>query len=239
MIRPAQRLHNTQEYYFSKKLREVRAMIAQGDPIINLGIGSPDLEPPAAVIKALNDSLVHKGAHQYQPYKGIPALRDAMASFYQRHYNVALDPNSQVLPLTGSKEGVMHISLAFLNKGDKVLVPNPGYPSYAAVTQLVEAEAIYYSLDEAHDWMPNLKLLAQQDLSDVKLMWVNYPHMPTGAKPTATLFGELVAFAREHDIVLVNDNPYSFILNDKPSSLLAYAKKDDPCLGAQFAKQNI
>lgn len=230
MIKPAQRLHNTQEYYFSKKLREVRAMIAQGNPIINLGIGSPDLEPPASVIKALNDSLVHEGAHQYQPYKGIPELREAMAGFYQKHYNVALNADTQVLPLTGSKEGVMHISLAFLNKGDKVLVPNPGYPSYAAVAQLVEAEAVYYSLDEAHDWMPDLHKLAQLDLSKVKLMWVNYPHMPTGAKPTATLFKELVAFAKQHDIVLVNDNPYSFILNDSPSSLLVYAHKTDPCL---------
>ncbi|MEP2936792.1 MAG: aminotransferase class I/II-fold pyridoxal phosphate-dependent enzyme [Gilvibacter sp.] len=230
MIKPAQRLHNTQEYYFSKKLREVRALMAAGNPIINLGIGSPDLEPPSEVIKALNESLVHEGAHQYQPYKGIPELRQTMAGFYKNHYDVLLDPDTQVLPLTGSKEGVMHISLALLNKGDKVLVPNPGYPSYGAVAELVEAIPIFYALDEAHDWMPDLDALSNQDLSDVKLMWVNYPHMPTGANPKGALFETLIAFAKKHSIVLVNDNPYSFILNDTPNSLLSYAHKEDPCL---------
>jgi aspartate/methionine/tyrosine aminotransferase len=230
MITPAKRLENTQEYYFSKKLREVRALLAQGKPIINLGIGSPDLAPPKAVIEALSASLHLEGVHQYQPYKGIPELRQAMAAFYKKHYQVSPDPDLHILPLTGSKEGIMHISMAFLNKGDQVLVPNPGYPSYAAVTNLLEAKAIFYQLDEQHNWMPDLEALEKQDLSNVKIMWVNYPHMPTGAKAIPQLFKKLVAFAKKHHIVLVNDNPYSFILNDSPASLLNYCSDSDPCL---------
>ncbi len=230
MIKPATRLNNTQEYYFSKKLREVRALEAQGKPIINLGIGSPDLAPPEVAVNALTQALPIKGVHQYQPYKGIPELRQAMASFYKNHFNVSLDPERQILPLTGSKEGIMHISMAFLNNGDQVLLPNPGYPTYEAVTQLLEAQLVFYDLDESHNWMPNFTALSKLDLSKVKLMWVNYPHMPSGVKPNTTVFKDLVAFAREHEIIVVNDNPYSLILNDSPRSMLEEVAITDPCL---------
>ncbi|MCP9198503.1 aminotransferase class I/II-fold pyridoxal phosphate-dependent enzyme [Gramella sp. GC03-9] len=217
----AKRLDNVQEYYFSKKLREVANLRAEGRDIINLGIGSPDLPPPKQVIEALNDALIANGAHQYQPYKGVAALRTAMADFYRLFYSRTVDPETQILPLMGSKEGIMHISMAFLNKGDEVLLPNPGYPTYSSVTRLLEAKERTYELSAANNWLPDLEALAKEDLSQVKLMWVNYPHMPTGSIATEDFFEELTAFAEEHEILVVNDNPYSFIQNDKPGSILS------------------
>lgn len=216
----ASRLKQTKEYYFSRKLREVRQRIAQGKPVINLGIGSPDLPPAPEVTAALQDALEHPKAHQYQSYQGIPPLREAIATFYKDHYGVHLDAEGDILPLMGSKEGIMHISMAFLNPGDEVLIPNPGYPTYAAVAQLLEASVRTYQLSADGHWLPDLEALAQTDLSKVKIMWVNYPHMPTGATATEDFFKRLVAFAKQHQILIVNDNPYSFILNDSPISLL-------------------
>lgn len=216
----ATRLHTVTEYYFSKKLREVRALAAQGKPIINMGIGSPDLAPPTEVLKAMQDALLEPQAHQYQSYQGIPELREAMYSFYATHFNVQVDATNEVLPLMGSKEGIMHVSMAFLNESDEVLIPNPGYPTYTSVTNLVGAKPVYYELDETTKWFPNLKELEKQDLSNVKLMWLNYPHMPTGTNATLGQFAKLVVFAKRHNILLVNDNPYSFILNKKPISIL-------------------
>ncbi|MAW96467.1 MULTISPECIES: aminotransferase class I/II-fold pyridoxal phosphate-dependent enzyme [unclassified Leeuwenhoekiella] len=221
IIDSANRLNQTAEYYFSRKLKEVRALAAQGKPIINMGIGSPDLPPPPHVIEALTNSLVDGPAHQYQSYKGLPELTAAMSTFYENQYGVKLDAESEILPLMGSKEGIMHISMAFLNPGDEVLIPNPGYPTYTSVTRLVEAEPVYYNLDASNNWMPDYDALAQRDLSKVKLMWVNYPHMPTGAKATKADFENLIAFAKANQILLVNDNPYSFILNENPQSILA------------------
>lgn len=215
----AERLTQIREYYFSQKLEEVRSLTASGKDIINLGIGSPDLAPPTAVVEALNQALTDKGAHQYQPYKGQPRLRRAMRNFYCRHYQVELD-DTEVLPLMGSKEGILHISMAFLNAGDQVLIPNPGYPTYKAVTDLVGAEAVFYGLKEENEWLPDLDALEEQDLSRVKLMWINYPHMPTGTPAPDGLFEALVNFAKRNDILLVNDNPYSFILNKHQKSLL-------------------
>ena len=221
IIESANRLNQTAEYYFSRKLKEVRALAAQGKPIINMGVGSPDLPPPPHVIKALTTSLVDGPAHQYQSYKGLPQLTAAISDFYVKQYGVNLDAETEILPLMGSKEGIMHISMAFLNPGDEVLIPNPGYPTYTSVTHLVEAEPVYYNLDAEHNWMPDFESLSKRDLSKVKLMWVNYPHMPTGAKATKADFEKLVAFAKANQILLVNDNPYSFILNENPQSILA------------------
>ncbi|MEP1490276.1 MAG: aminotransferase class I/II-fold pyridoxal phosphate-dependent enzyme [Algibacter sp.] len=230
MIEVAKRLHTVEEYYFSKKLREVNALISSGKPIINLGIGSPDMQPPQKVIDAIKDGLMDVGAHKYQGYQGLPELRQAITGFYKEHFDVSLSPNTEVLPLMGSKEGIMHISMAYLNEGDEVLIPNPGYPTYQSVTKLMGAEAIFYELDEANNWMPDLKTLEQQDLRKVKIMWVNYPHMPTGAQPTKHIFEELVAFAKKHHILIVNDNPYSFILNDNPQSILSVPGAKEVCL---------
>ncbi len=221
MREPANRLQQIQEYYFSKKLKEVRGLAAQGKPIINIGIGSPDLQPPQEVIKAIQEAVTDVGAHKYQSYQGLPEFRSAVADFYQKHYNTQIDQGSEVLPLMGSKEGILHISMAFLNKGDEVLIPNPGYPTYTSVTHLVEATPVYYELKEESNWQPDLEALEQQDLSKVKIMWVSYPHMPTGAKGDKDLFERLITFAKKHQILIVNDNPYSFILNDNPQSLLA------------------
>ena len=215
----ARRLDSVQEYYFSKKLREVRAMIAQGKPVINMGIGSPDLPPPQEVVDALHNSMSHPTAHKYQSYQGIPALRDAISDFYQKQYGVALNPEHEILPLLGSKEGIMHISMAFLNPGDQVLVPNPGYPTYTSVTRLVEAEPIFYNLNANHHWQPNLEELKSIDCTKVRLMWINSPHMPTGTTINPQLLTELVGWAKENEILLVNDNPYSFVLTDQPQSI--------------------
>ena len=220
MIQKADRLSNVKEYYFSKKLREVDALRKKGKEIINMAIGSPDLPPPDAVIKALNKIANTKGAHQYQSYQGIPELRKAIANFYLKHYRISLNPHQEILPLMGSKEGIMHISMAFLNKGDSVLIPDPGYPSYASVSNLMQANIISYNLNASNNWLPDYKEIEKQDLTGVKMMWINYPHMPTGTNATKEHFTKAVAFAKKHDIMLVNDNPYSFILNDNPLSLL-------------------
>ena len=216
----AKRLDTVQEYYFSKKLREVADLRAKGKPIINLGIGSPDLAPPPQVVEALNKALSSNGAHQYQPYKGINELRNAIAGFYEKFYNIKLDPETEILPLMGSKEGIMHISMTFLNPGDEVLLPNPGYPTYSSVSKLLDAKERNYKLRAENNWLPDLKKLAGEDLSRVKLMWVNYPHMPTGSVAPDSFFTELTEFAEKHKILVVNDNPYSFIQNDDPRSIL-------------------
>ena len=230
MINVAERLHSVEEYYFSRKLKEVNQLIANGKPIISLGIGSPDLQPPTEVIDALTQALLSPNAHKYQSYQGLPELREGISSFYKNNYQVDLNPNTEVLPLMGSKEGIMHISMAYLNKGDQVLIPNPGYPTYQSVTKLLEAEPVFYELDAANNWLPDLEILETQDLTKVKLMWVNYPHMPTGAQPSERLFKDLVAFAKRHDILIVNDNPYSFILNENPTSILNVEGAKDCCL---------
>ncbi len=218
----ANRLKNVEEYYFSTKLKEVRSLISEGKPIINLGIGSPDLQPPQEVIEAISKASLNPNNHGYQSYQGIPELRESISKFYEKHYNVRLDKDHEILPLMGSKEGILHISMAFLNKGDQVLIPNPGYPTYTSVTKLVEAEPIFYNLTEENNWLPYCNVLEKMDLSKVKIMWVNYPHMPTGTNPTDELFEKLISFAKKHQILLVNDNPYSFILNDNPKSILAF-----------------
>ncbi len=218
----ANRLKNIKEYYFSTKLKEVRSLIGKGKPIINLGIGSPDLQPPREVIEAISKASLNPNNHGYQSYQGIPELRESIANFYEKHYNVKLDKDHEILPLMGSKEGILHISMAFLNKGDQVLIPNPSYPTYTSVTKLVEAEPIFYNLTEENNWLPDCKALEKMDLSKVKIMWVNYPHMPTGTNPTDELFKKLIIFAKKHQILLVNDNPYSFILNDHPKSILSF-----------------
>ena len=217
----AKRLNTVKEYYFSEKLREVSSMVAAGNPVINIGIGSPDLPPHPKVVAALKESFDHPKVHQYQSYQGVPELRQAIANFYQKHYQYNANPISEILPLMGSKEGIMHISMAFLNPGDKVLIPNPGYPTYQSVTRLVEAEPVFYDLNAQNQWQPNFDALDRMDLSDVKLMWVNYPHMPTGANAQKDTFEKLIVWAKKKNILLVNDNPYSFILTDHPQSMMS------------------
>jgi aspartate/methionine/tyrosine aminotransferase len=219
-MKAAKRLDTVQEYYFSKKLREVSHLAAAGKPIINMGIGSPDLQPPTKVLEAIQASLTDVNAHKYQSYQGLPELRNAISKFYKNKFKVATNPEDEVLPLMGSKEGIMHISMAFLNEGDKVLIPNPGYPTYTSVTRLVGADPLFYDLSASNNWQPNFEELEKQDLTGVKIMWVNYPHMPTGAKATKATFKKLVAFGKKHQILIINDNPYSFILNETPISIL-------------------
>ena len=230
MITTAKRLNTIEEYYFSSKLREVRQLAAEGKPIINMGIGSPDLLPSQAVIDAIVDAMQDENTHQYQSYQGLPELREGMADFYAKNYGVALNPVTEILPLMGSKEGIMHISLAFLNEGDHVLIPNPGYPTYTSVTNLVGAVPVYYDLKEGNQWEPDFEALEKLDLTKVKIMWIGYPHMPTGARGSLELFEKLVAFAAKHEILLVNDNPYSFVLNDDPMSLLQVKGAKDVAL---------
>ena len=222
MIAQANRLDHVEEYYFSTKLKEVRALQDSGKPIINLGIGSPDLPPPPQVTAALHQALLNPNAHQYQPYRGTNDFRMAIAEFYQNFYGVILNSDTEILPLMGSKEGITHISMAFLNEGDEVLIPNPGYPTYAAVSRLVGASTVLYDLNEASGWLPDFEELEKKDLSRVKLMWVNYPNMPTGAVAKKDLFERLIAFGKKHEILIVNDNPYSLILNEEPQSILQY-----------------
>ncbi len=216
----AKRIAIVEEYYFSSKLREVRQLISEGKPIINMGIGSPDMAPSKSVIEAIQNAVTDENAHQYQSYQGLPELRNGMADFYQNNFQVQLNSNSEILPLMGSKEGIMHISLAFLNEGDAVLIPNPGYPTYTSVTKLVGATPIFYDLIENNNWEPDFEKLEQQDLSKVKILWVSYPHMPTGATGSLNLFEKTVAFAKKHQILVINDNPYSFVLNGNPISIL-------------------
>ena len=228
-IEPADHVKSISEYYFSVKLQEVAKMNAEGQNIISLGVGSPDFPPAQGVVDELCEVASRYDVHGYQPYTGIPELRQAYADWYYRSYNVLLS-NSEVLPLIGSKEGIMHISLAFLNIGDSVLVPNPGYPTYKSVSQLMRANVIEYDLLESDNWMPDFDALERMDLTGVKLMWVNYPNMPTGANATLELFEKLVAFGKKHSIIICHDNPYSFILNDKPMSILQIEGAKDICI---------
>ena len=215
------RLGDTKEYYFSSKLREIAELRARGKDILNLGIGSPDLPPAPEVIAALTASAERSDTHGYQPYTGRPELRQAFANWYHRFFRVDLDPTTELLPLMGSKEGVMHISMAFLNPGDEVLIPNPGYPTYCSATELAGGTVRTYELNEDSGWLPDLDVLTKQGLDRVKIMWINYPHMPTGAAAPPDFFARLVDFARRHRILLVNDNPYAFILTDTVQSLLS------------------
>ncbi len=215
------RLGETQEYYFSKKLREIADLRERGKDILNLGIGSPDLPPAPEVLDALTESASRNDSHGYQPYTGRPELRQAFARWFERYFDVSLDPASELLPLMGSKEGIMHISMAFLNPGDEVLVPDPGYPTYRSATELAGGIVRTYKLEEANGWLPDLSTLEGEGLNDVKIMWINYPHMPTGAAAPADFFRRLVDFAHRNRILLVNDNPYAFILTDSVQSLLS------------------
>lgn len=219
-ISPAFRLQDIQEYYFSKKLQEVAALNANGMDIISLGIGGPDRPPHPEVIEELCQWANREDSHGYQLTKGVPELREAYAAFYKRFYGVTLDPASEILPLIGSKEGITHISLAFLNPGDGVLVPDPGYPTYTSVSKIVGAEIFTYDLTEENDWMPDFDALEKLPLEKIKLMWVNYPHMPTGAPASKELYRKLIEFGKRHSILIVHDNPYSFILNPNPGSIL-------------------
>lgn len=213
------RLEQVQEYYFSQKLKEVNQLIADGRPVINMGIGSPDLPPHHSVVAALTGAASNPQAHGYQSYQGNPGLRKAFADFYLQHYRVNLLPEGEILPLMGSKEGIMHLSMAFLDEGDEVLIPNPGYPTYTSVTKMLKANPIYYDLVAEKQWQPDFEALGRLDLRKVKIMWVNYPHMPTGAKASLALFEKLVAFGQKNDIIIAHDNPYSFILEDNPLSI--------------------
>ena len=219
-ITPAQRVSEVKEYYFSKKLREVAQLNAEGKDIVSLGIGGPDRPPHKDVIDTLCTEAAKPGNHSYQPYVGISELREAFAAWYKKHYDVDLDPKSEIQPLIGSKEGILHISLAFLNPGDGVLIPNPGYPTYTSVSRLAGAEVFNYNLTEENGWEPDFAELEKLPLERIKLMWVNYPHMPTGKSASMELYKRIVDFGRKHGIVIVNDNPYSFILNDNPISML-------------------
>ena len=235
IIKAAKRTESVQEYYFSRKLKEIAEMNAERavrgeEPVINLGIGSPDGMPPVEAIDALCESAREAGNHAYQSYVGLPQLRQAFADWYSRWYGVELDPASQIQPLVGSKEAILLISLAFLDKGDKVLVPDPGYPTYSSASKLVEAEILTYDLREDNGWRPDFEALEKMDLEGVKIMWTNYPNMPTGASASEGLYAELVDFGRRHGILICNDNPYSFILNDRPISILAQPGAMECCL---------
>lgn len=231
MIQPAERLNTINEYYFSRKLKEVAALNAQGKDIISLAIGSPDMPPSEETIDTLCREARKPDAHGYQPTTGIPQLRQAMANFYNRWYHVELNPNTEIQPLIGSKEGILHVTLAFVNPGDGVLVPNPGYPTYTSLSNLLGAKIVNYDLSEANGWQPDFEKLEQMDLSGIKLMWTNYPNMPTGGRARMDTFERLVSFAKKHDIVIVNDNPYSFILNEgEKLSILQVPGAKDCCI---------
>lgn len=219
-IRPADRVADIQEYYFSRKLKEVAALRAQGHDIISLGIGGPDLPPAPEVIDTLCRAAARNDTHSYQPFGGLPELRRAYAEWYSRHYSVTIDPATELQPLIGSKEAVLHTSLTFLNPGDGVLVPNPGYPTYTSASRLAQAEIFAYDLTQENGWRPDFEALERLPLDRIKLMWVNYPHMPTGAPASIELFEKIIAFGRRHGIVIAHDNPYSFILNDHPLSIM-------------------
>lgn len=226
-IATSKRLDGIGEYYFSQKLREIDALNKEGKNIINLGIGSPDLPPHPTVIKVLEEESVKPNVHGYQNYKGSPILRNAAAEWYMKWYNVVLDADTEILPLIGSKEGIMHICMTYLNEGDEVLVPNPGYPTYRSAVKLAGGACVEYDLKEENNWQPDFDLLQKSDLSKVKLMFVNYPQMPTGQLPTIELFEKIIAFAKTNHILIIHDNPYSFILNDNPVSLLSFKGAKD------------
>ena len=229
-IQPAERLSLVQEYYFSRKLKEVAKLNAEGHDIISLAIGSPDMPPSPQTISRLCEVAQRPDSHGYQPTMGTPELRGAMAAFYKRWYGVSLDPATEVLPLIGSKEGILHVTLAFVNPGDGVLVPNPGYPTYTSLSKILGARIVNYNLREDNGWQPDFDELEQMDLSGIRLMWTNYPNMPTGGNARMETYEQLVAFARRHGIVVVNDNPYSFILNEHPLSLLQVEGARDCCI---------
>ena len=229
-IQPAERLQSVSEYYFSRKLKEVAQMNAEGKDVISLGIGSPDMPPSEAAIKVLCEQAQRADVHGYQPTVGIPELRQAMSDFYQKWYGVELNPSTEIQPLIGSKEGILHVTLAFVNPGDQVLVPNPGYPTYTSLNKILGSDIVTYNLLEEKGWQPDFEALEQMDLSRVKLMWTNYPNMPTGANATRELYERLVEFARRKNIVIVNDNPYSFILNKKPLSILQVSGAKECCI---------
>ena len=220
MIKFAERISGINEYYFSSKLREVKTLIDSGKEIINLGIGSPDLMPPISAIENLKSGLSVKNAHKYQSYNGIDRIRSETSRFYKSHYGVDLNYKTDILPLIGSKEGIFHISMAFLSKNDKVLIPNPGYPAYSSITKLIGNSVVHYNLSEKNNWLPEIDELKKHNLSEVKLMWINYPHMPSGSLASISYLKKLVDFAASNNILLVNDNPYSFILNKKPISIM-------------------
>lgn len=229
-ITKSKRLEGIGEYYFSQKLREIEQLNKAGKNIINLGIGSPDLPPHPSVINALQEQAALSTTHAYQSYKGVPALRNAIASWYEKYYQVSLNPDTEILPLLGSKEGIMHICMTYLNEGDQVLIPNPGYPTYTSAVKLAGGTPVYFDLTEENNWEPNFEALEASDLSKVKLMWVNYPQMPTGKKPSFALFEKLIAFGKQHQILICHDNPYSFILNNEPMSLLKIAGAMDTAI---------
>lgn len=220
-IQVAKRLQHTEEYYFSKKLREIDEMNKAGAQVINLGIGSPDLPPHPDVIKELTVQASLPHTHGYQNYKGAPVLRQAMADWYFRYYAVDLDPNTEILPLIGSKEGIVHICMTYLQEGDEVLIPNPGYPAYTSAVRITGATPVPYTLSLANNWLVDFDELEKSDLSKVKMMWINYPHMPTGALANKAFFEKVIAFGKKHNILICHDNPYSFILNDSPESIMA------------------
>lgn len=229
-IAPATRLNNVSEYYFSRKLKEVAQMNAEGKNVISLGIGSPDLPPSQETLQTMCEQTLRNDVHGYQPYVGIPELRKGFSDWYKKWYHVDLDSNTEIQPLIGSKEGILHVTLAFVNPGEEVLVPNPGYPTYTSLSTLLGAKVIPYNLKEENRWMPDFEELEKMDLSKVKLMWTNYPNMPTGANASMELYEKLVSFARKHNIVIVNDNPYSFILNDQPLSILSVPGAKECCI---------
>ena len=231
IVEAAERTREVREYYFSRKNRQIAELNARRDtPVINLGIGSPDRRPPQEAIDTLCDMAQQDGVHAYQSYLGAPQLREAFARWYERYYDVKLDPSCEIQPLTGSKEGILLLSLAFLDKGDKVLVPDPGYPTYTSASRLCEAQILSYDLREEDGWMPDFEALESMDLSGVKMMWTNYPNMPTGAPASRQLYERLVRFGLEHNILICNDNPYSFILNDKPLSILSVPRARECCV---------
>lgn len=229
-VKTATRLGEVKEYYFSLKLKEIAQLRKDGHDVLNLGIGSPDLAPSKVAIETIVEESQKKDNHAYQSYIGIPELREAFAKWYQQYFDVELNPNKEILPLIGSKEGIMHIAMTYLEAGDEVLVPNPGYPAYRSVSKLTGASIVEYNLSAEQNWLPDLEALSQMDLSKVKLMWVNYPHMPTGTAAPVSFFEKLIDFAKENEILIVNDNPYSFILNDKPRSIFSIAGAKDVAL---------
>ena len=229
-IKPADRLSQVAEYYFSRKLKEIERLNAEGKDIVSLAIGSPDMPPSRQTIDKLCEVARQAGSHGYQPTMGTPELRQAMAGFYKRWYGVSIDPQTEIQPLIGSKEGILHITLAFVNTGDKVLVPNPGYPTYTSLSKLLGAEVVTYNLREDDGWQPDFDELEAMNLTGVRLMWTNYPNMPTGAPALMETYRRLVSFARRHNIVVVNDNPYSLILNEKPVSLMQVEGAKDCCI---------
>ncbi|HBO27284.1 aminotransferase class I/II-fold pyridoxal phosphate-dependent enzyme [Culturomica sp.] len=230
IIQPANRTNSVNEYYFSRKLQEIDEMNRQGEKVINLGIGSPDMAPAADVVDALVHGAQNPDNHAYQSYKGLRDMRMAFADWYRKYYQVELDADHEIQPLTGSKEGILLLSLAFLNKGDKVLVPDPGYPTYSSATLLTEAEVVPFDLKEENGWMPDFDALEKSDLSGVKMMWVNYPNMPTGARANLQLYRKLVDFGLKHRILICNDNPYSFILNEEHLSILSVDRAKECCI---------